>query len=210
MKENLKEPIITSIFPTPVYMTEMDRPFTKQELIFVKEQKKHCDKNAGNIKTKDSYILNRKEFKNIKKFLTKHCKNYLDTVICPKNNIELYITQSWLNYTEADQYHHKHEHPNSVVSGVLYFDSDFENDKILFSKSSSTQIKPIVDNTKFNLWNSETWFFSVKTGQLIMFPSSTIHQVETKKGNNTRISLAFNTFYKGTLGSNTALTELIL
>tara|TARA_Y100001937_G_scaffold32374_1_gene46264 strand:+ start:818 stop:1438 length:621 start_codon:yes stop_codon:yes gene_type:complete len=206
----MKEPLINNIFPTPVYMTEMDRPFTKQELIFVKEQKKHCDKNAGNIKTKDSYILNRKEFKNIKKFLTKHCKNYLDTVICPKNNIELYITQSWLNYTEADQYHHKHEHPNSVVSGVLYFDSDFENDKILFSKSSSTQIKPIVDNTKFNLWNSETWFFSVKTGQLIMFPSSTIHQVETKKGNNTRISLAFNTFYKGTLGSNTALTELIL
>tara|TARA_R100001591_G_scaffold872_1_gene2222 strand:- start:292 stop:912 length:621 start_codon:yes stop_codon:yes gene_type:complete len=206
----MKEPVINNIFPTPVYMTEMDRPFTKQELIFVKEQKKHCDKNAGNIKTKDSYILNRKEFKNIKKFLTKHCKNYLDTVICPKNNIELYITQSWLNYTEADQYHHKHEHPNSVVSGVLYFDSDFENDKILFSKSSSTQIKPIVDNTKFNLWNSETWFFSVKTGQLIMFPSSTIHQVETKKGNNTRISLAFNTFYKGTLGSNTALTELIL
>ena len=206
----MKEPVINNIFPTPVYMTEMDRPFTKQELIFVKEQKKHCDKNAGNIKTKDSYILNRKEFKNIKKFLTKHCKNYLDTVICPKNNIELYITQSWLNYTEADQYHHKHEHPNSVVSGVLYFDSDFENDKILFSKSCSTQIKPTVDNTKFNLWNSETWFFSVKTGQLIMFPSSTIHQVETKKGNNTRISLAFNTFYKGTLGSNTALTELIL
>jgi hypothetical protein len=46
------------------------------------------------------------------------------TIICPKNNIELYITQSWLNYTEENQYHHRHEHPNSVVSGVLYFDSD--------------------------------------------------------------------------------------
>ena len=30
------------------------------------------------------------------------------------------------------------------------------------------------------------------------------------KGNNTRISLAFNTFYKGSVGSNDALTELIL
>jgi hypothetical protein len=28
--------------------------------------------------------------------------------------------------------------------------------------------------------------------------------------NNTRISLAFNTFYKGSVGSNTELTELIL
>ena len=206
----MREPIINHIFPTPVYITEIDRKFTKQELNFVKEQKKHCSKNAGNINTKDNYILNKKEFKNIKKFLNKHCKNYLDTVICPKNNLELYITQSWLNYTEADQYHHKHEHPNSVISGVLYFDSDIKNDKILFSKSTEQQIKPIIDNTKFNLWNSETWFFPVETGRLIMFPSSTIHSVEIKKGKNTRISLAFNTFYKGTIGSSVGLSELIL
>ena len=206
----MKEPIINNIFPIPVYMTEMDRGFTKQELNFVKEQKKHCNKNSGNLYTKDSYILNKKEFKNIKKFLDKHCKNYLDTVICPKENIKLYITQSWLNYTEANQYHHKHEHPNSVISGVLYFDSDIKNDKILFSKSGYQQIKPEIDNTKFNLWNSSTWFFPVKTGKLIMFPSSTTHQVETKQGKNTRISLAFNTFFKGTIGSNIGLTELML
>ena len=40
---------IYNIFPIPVYMTKMDRGFTKQELNFVKEQKKHCSKNAGNI-----------------------------------------------------------------------------------------------------------------------------------------------------------------
>jgi len=206
----MKEPIINNIFPVPVYMTEIGRGFTKQELNFLKEQKKHCNKNTGNIRTKDNYILNKKEFKNIKKFLNKHCENYLKTIIFPKENIELYITQSWLNYTEANQFHHKHAHPNSVVSGVLYFDSDVENDKILFSRNTYQQMKPTIDDTKFNLWNSETWFFSVKTGQLIMFPSSTIHQVETKKGKNTRISLAFNTFYKGTIGSNSDLTELIL
>ena len=207
----MKEPVIHSVFPTPIYTTKMDRGFTKQELQFVKEQKKHCSKNDGNISSNDNYILNRKKFKNIKKFLDKCCKEYLDTVICPKNNIELYITQSWLNYTEADQYHHKHEHPNSVVSGVLYFDSDIEKDKILFSHPISyQQIVPETNKEKFNLWNSRTWFFPVETGNLFMFPSSTTHQVETKQGNNTRISLAFNTFYKGSVGSNTNLTELIL
>ena len=207
----MTKPIINNIFPTPIYTTKMDRGFTKQELNFVKEQKNHCTNNQGNINTKDNYILNRKEFKNIKKFLDKHCKNYLDTVICPKDNIEIYITQSWLNYTESNQYHHKHEHPNSVVSGVLYFDSDIKNDKILFSHSRGyQQIRPTIDKTKFNIWNSETWFFPVETGNLFMFPSSTTHQVETKKGINTRISLAFNTFYKGSIGSDTELTELIL
>ena len=206
----MNNPVTHSIFPTPIYTTKIDRGFTKQELQFVKEQKKHCTNNQGNINTKDNYILNRKQFKNIKKFLDKHCKNFLNTIICPKNNIELYITQSWLNYTETNQYHHKHSHPNSVVSGVFYFDSDIKNDKILFSKDAYQQIRPEIDNTKWNLWNSGTWYFPVQTGDLFLFPSSTTHQVETKKGNNTRISLAFNTFYKGSVGSNFELTELIL
>jgi len=207
----MTKPIINNIFPTPIYTTKIDRGFTKQELQFVNEQKKHCSKNDGNINTKDNYILNRKEFKNVKKFLDKHCKEYLNTVICPKNNLELYITQSWLNYTETNQYHHQHAHPNSVVSGVLYFDSDVKNDKILFSHPIPyQQIVPETDNTKFNLWNSKTWFFPVETGNLFMFPSSTTHQVQTKQGTNTRISLAFNTFYKGSVGSNYELTELIL
>ena len=205
----MKKAIIENLFPTPIYMSNIDRGFTKQELQFVKEQKKHCNKNTGNINTKDNYILNRKEFKNIKKFLDKHCKDYLEKIISPKNNIELYITQSWLNYTEKNQYHHQHSHPNSVVSGVLYFDCDKEKDQIKFTNPVGyQQIKPEVKN--FNIWNSETWWFALETGQLVMFPSSTIHQVDTKKGNNTRVSLAFNTFYKGTIGSNNNLTELIL
>ena len=207
----MHKPLIYSIFPTPIYKTKIDRGFTKQELQFVNEQKKHCSKNKGNINTKDNYILKRKELKNIKKFLDKCCEDYLNRIICTKNNIELYITQSWLNYTETNQYHHQHAHPNSVVSGVLYFDSDIKNDKILFTHPLGyRQIKPETDDTKYNLWNSETWFFPVETGDLFMFPSSTTHQVETKQGNNTRISLAFNTFYKGTVGSNSELTELIL
>ena len=207
----MTSPVIHSLFSIPIYTTKINRGFTKQELQFVNEQKKHCSKNDGNINTKDNYILNRKEFKNVKKFLDKHCKEYLNTVICPKNNLELYITQSWLNYTETNQYHHQHAHPNSVVSGVLYFDSDVKNDKILFTHPMPyQQIAPETDNTKFNLWNSKTWFFPVETGNLFMFPSSTVHQVETKQGTNTRISLAFNTFYKGSVGSDTQLTELIL
>jgi len=207
----MKEPTIQNLFPTPIYMTNMDRPFTKQELKFVEEQKKHCHNNEGNITTNDNYILNRKEFKNIKKFLDAACKDYLERIICPKNNIEFYITQSWLNYTNENQYHHRHEHPNSVVSGVLYFDSDKDKDMIkFFSHVKYRQIKPEIEDDKYNIWNSDSWWFAVETGQLVMFPSSTTHQVDTKKGNNTRVSLAFNTFYKGAVGSNSSLTELIL
>jgi len=201
--------VVHHLFPTPIYSTNINRPFTKEELKFVKNQKKHCNKNHGNITTKDNYILNKKEFSNIKMFLDHCCKDYLERIICPKNNLKLYITQSWLNYTEENQYHHRHVHPNSIISGVFYFDSDKENDKIKFSNPRTyQQIMPEIK--EYNLLNSDTWWLPVSTGQLIMFPSSTRHQVDVKKGNNTRISLAFNTFYKGTIGINNELTELIL
>ena len=155
--------------------------------------------------------MNRPEFKKIKKFIEDCCQDYLEKIICPKNDIKLYVTQSWLNYTEEKQYHHKHEHPNSVVSGVLWLNSDKKNDNIKFFEGKGyKQISPLIDDTKFNIWNSASWWFAVETGQVALFPSSTIHQVETKKGSNTRVSLAFNTFYKGGVGSNKDLTELLL
>ena len=207
----LKEPIINHLFPTPIYMTNIDREFTKKELNFVKDQKNHCTKNEGNINTIDNYILNRPEFKKIKKFIEDCCQDYLEKIICPKNDIKLCLTQSWLNYTEEKQYHHKHEHTNSVVSGVLWLNSDKKNDNIKFFDNKGYQrLSPEIDKTKFNLWNSRSWWFAVETGQVALFPSSTTHQVETKKGSNTRVSLSFNTFYKGSVGSNKALTELIL
>tara|TARA_Y100001938_G_scaffold69213_1_gene96013 strand:+ start:395 stop:688 length:294 start_codon:yes stop_codon:yes gene_type:complete len=96
-----------------------------------------------------------------------------------------------------------------VVSGVLYLDADVENDKIVFSHPIRYQ-QIQVDVDRFNAWNSDSWYVPVKTGELFMFPSSLSHQVIFKKGDNTRISLAFNTFYKGTIGSKDRLFELTI
>ena len=111
----MKKPIINNLFPIPLYSTDINRNFTKKEINFVKDQKNYCNNNEGNIHTTDNYILNRPELKKIKNFLDECCKDYLKTIICPQNNIKIYITQSWLNYTEENQYHHTHDHPNSVV-----------------------------------------------------------------------------------------------
>tara|TARA_R100001463_G_scaffold42_1_gene210 strand:+ start:4501 stop:5106 length:606 start_codon:yes stop_codon:yes gene_type:complete len=195
------------LFPTPVYINNIDRNFTEQELQFVNDQQNNCIKNEGNIHTEDSNVLDRKQLKNIKIFLENCCKDYLEKIICPENNIELYITQSWLNYTKENQYHHKHLHSNSIISGVLYFNCNKDSIKFYNSNINHT-IKPLIK--KYNFWNSETLTFPAKTGELFMFPSSLNHGVDVKKGDNIRISLSFNTFYRGVLGSDTALTKLIL
>jgi uncharacterized protein (TIGR02466 family) len=202
------EAIINGIFPTPIYISKLDKKLTPLELKFVDKNKKDFYKNVGNITSNNNYILNEKPFINIKKELDLIIQDYFDKVISPANNITPYITQSWLNYTETNQYHHKHTHPNSLVSGVFYINCHEEHDKIKFFNDTYKTIKLEVKD--WNLWNSETWWFSVKTGDVILFPSSLTHMVETKEGDNTRISLAFNVFIKGTVGNNKNLTELVL
>ena len=199
---------INGIFPTPIYISKLDRELTPLELKFVDKNKKDHYKNDGNITSNNNYILNEKPFANIKKELDLKVQDYFDKVISPANNITPYITQSWLNYTETNQYHHKHAHPNSLVSGVFYINCHEEHDKIKFFNDNYKTIKLEVKD--WNIWNSESWWFNVKTGDVILFPSSLTHMVETKQGDNTRISLAFNVFIKGTFGNNKNLTELHL
>jgi len=199
---------IHGIFPTPIYISKINRNITKSELSFIDKKKSDIYKNLGNTTSTDNYILNNKTFKNLKEELHLIVKDYFNKVISPTNNIEPYITQSWLNYTETNQYHHKHAHPNSLVSGVFYINCHEEHDKIKFFNDKYSTIKPEVKD--WNTWNSETWWFPVKTGDIILFPSSLQHMVETKQGDNTRISLAFNVFIKGTFGNNKSLTELVL
>jgi uncharacterized protein (TIGR02466 family) len=194
----MKEAVINGIFPTPIYMSKLNRELTPLELKFVEKNKKTFTKNEGNITSSNNYILNEKPFANIKKELDLRVKDYFEKVISSTDEVAPYITQSWLNYTETNQFHHKHAHSNSLVSGVFYINC---HDKY---KTIKLEIKD------WNLYNSESWWFSVKTGDIIMFPSSLSHMVENKEGTNTRISLAFNVFIKGTIGNNKNLTELIL
>jgi uncharacterized protein (TIGR02466 family) len=196
------------MFPTPVYISKLNRKLTSLELKFVEKNKKFYIKNTGNIHSNNTYILNERPFSNIKKELELRVKDYFEKVISPTDAITPYITQSWLNYTETNQFHHKHAHPNSLVSGVFYINCHEELDRIKFFNDSYKNIKPQIKN--WNLWNSESWWFPVKTGDIIMFPSSLPHAVENKEGANTRISLAFNVFIKGKIGINKELTELIL
>jgi uncharacterized protein (TIGR02466 family) len=199
---------INGIFPTPIYISKLNRELTNKELLFIDKTKLDVYKNEGNTTSNNNYILNEKTFANIKKELDLRVQDYFDKVISPSNNITPYITQSWLNYTETNQYHHKHAHPNSLVSGVFYINCHEEHDKIKFFNDNYKTIKLEVKD--WNIWNSESWWFPVKTGDIILFPSSLTHMVETKQGTNTRISLAFNVFIKGTVGNNKNLTELIL
>lgn len=199
---------LNAIFPTPVQQGNIGRNFTQEELDYVNYWGKdgNWHNNMGNITSNNRYVLDDPKMKDVRDFAQRAIDNFLNVVIIPKTSVKLAITQSWFNYTEEGQYHHTHEHPNSYLSGVIYFDADHDKDKIIFHKKGYQQIK--LPTEKFEWYNSDSWFFQVKTGDIVVFPSSLTHNVETKQGTNRRVSLAFNTFPVGLIGEEESLTAL--
>ncbi len=203
-----KSAYIHAIFPTPVYQTYLDRPITQAEINYMNKVSKLLQKNTGNTVSTSKSVLKGKPLKNLEKFFMEHIGNYFDEVINTTDKVKPYITMSWLNYAREDEYHHVHEHENSMVSGVFYVSADEKYDSIRLYKTGYQQIKPSVKD--YNLWNSTSWYVPVSTGKLGLFPSWLSHSVDRKKGKNIRISLAFNVFFKGTIGSEFNITKLEL
>ena len=203
---------IFGLFPTPVYSTERDSNLTPKEEEGVRKIIDEPERtiSSGNTSSLNKNILNMSELKTIKQFCEEHIKIYVKEVIKPKDEIDCYITQSWLSITKPGEYHHTHCHPNSIVSGVFYI-ATIEEDSITFYNPNVFTYGIRIYPREYTEWNSHSWFIPVNNNKLILFPSWLEHQVEVnEKATTDRISLSFNTFVRGTLGDHEEATELIL
>jgi uncharacterized protein (TIGR02466 family) len=186
----------------------MDRQFTEDELDFANFNKTSTYQNSGNVTSSEKYILNHPRMVEIKMFIDNAVQLYVDEVIKPKNEVQFYVTQSWFNYTTPFGHHHAHNHGNSIISGVLYFNADKNFDNITFFNPRKERI--VFAHKEFTQYNSNSWMMPANTGTLYLFPSDLFHEVSLKMGENERISLAFNVFAKGYLGEEDQLTALHL
>lgn len=192
---------IYNLFPIAIGKFELDRELTDQESNFMRNQE--MKQNSGNESSSNNYLLQSLELKNLNSFLEKKVDEYFQEIYAPKHEVFLRITQSWLNRTSPGKYHHKHAHPNSFISGVFYVKASKSKDKIYFYRELYEQL--MVATKSFNVYNSESWWIEVGSGELILFPSRLAHMVQTVQDED-RISLAFNTFPVGYLGDEDQLT----
>ena len=199
---------INALFATPIYLSKIERDFSLEELECIKDNKKIYNVNIGNNKTsKNNFILKQNKMKNLHEDLIVKINDYFKSVEDSNDKVELYITQSWLNYNEANTYHHEHWHTNSYISGVLYIKADENLDFIRFLNPRYSSFE-FSNKNNFNVFNSGIWDFPVKSGSIIIFPSYLRHSVTNNTSNNERISLAFNVFLKGVIGNEDELTQL--
>lgn len=199
---------LQSLFPTPVLSNKFASSFVKKEKDFIQSHAGKTILDGTHKVSKDTYILKHPEMSRIKKFIEENVSYYLKNVVCASDKVSLRITQSWLNYTNTGENHHRHCHPNSYISGVFYINADPELDKIYFLNDLYRQI--LINPETFNHWNSTSWWLPVATGDLLLFPSSLMHMVYNTVNEDTRISLAFNTFPVGMIGNEEEADALFL
>jgi len=202
--------MIQNIFPTPIGTYELDRNLSKTELSFLKGDESEYRTNKGNLSSVASDVLHNENMAEFTKFIGNSIEHYCkETYAWDANKVQLYVTQSWTNLTKPGEYHHRHSHLNSIISGVFYFQSD-ANDKILFYREKSASDIWNFNMMNSNDYNTDTWWMPATTGTLYLFPSKLEHSVPKVEGTQNRYSLSFNTFIRGEIGDVAQLSQVFL
>jgi len=139
--------------------------------------------------------------------IDEYCKQTYDF---DTDKVQLYITQSWTNLTKKGEFHHMHNHQNSIISGVFYFEGNKDDVIEFYNPNPWLGDRWAVDAKANNDFNSQTWWWPADIGTLILFPSQLEHAVPEVEGDRDRYSMSFNTFFRGQIGGSHERTELIL
>tara|TARA_B100000519_G_scaffold156979_1_gene138435 strand:- start:1693 stop:2313 length:621 start_codon:yes stop_codon:yes gene_type:complete len=186
------------LFATPVFVTKQpDAEWHNKEWLD-KALSLQYRKNKGNWASVETNVLDLPDWKLLKDVVQTELDLILkDFYKLDLSNIKLVVTQSWLNVNNDSEYHPMHTHTNSMLSGIIYLNTS-EEDAIRFTDNKF--------NTRMSFVSIPNMVLPVKKGDIILFDSQLPHSVDAVKRKEKRVSLAFNTFVVGELGSEDGLS----
>lgn len=198
------------IFPIPIFeaICNLDlKAIIKQlENEKIYEVKNGNDfKNQYGIRSEDTYLLEKASYMSLKGWIEIQLKKYaIESLGYNIENIK--ITQSWISIKHPGQGHQVHNHPNSFISGVFYWQENIES--MYFKRPNDYSLFQVdrIENLNFNEYEE----FKPSKLSLVLFPSYLEHFVGVNHSNSSRYCLPFNTMVTGKVGNNNLLNELVL
>jgi uncharacterized protein (TIGR02466 family) len=200
---------IYPLFPYPLVVCGDKHEFSSAESDYISGLK--MIDNIGNSMSKNDKILEDNELSKLKIFIDEQILNYKMNLLQVKDENEIYITQSWLNNSNTSQFHPRHKHPNSVISGVLFLDQNNDGHLPPIRFHRTLQMYPVdFSFTELNEFNASSREFDTEQGMLMLFPSLLEHDVDKNTSDRMRSSISFNTYVRGTIGGREQLTEVTI
>ncbi len=192
------ESALMNLFATPLYRSRLERGFTESELQHIQNELREPVRAVSNFSSKNKNVLAASALSDIRAVLQACLDDYFVKVFNSSNEASLQITQSWLTLSKRGESHHRHVHPNSVVSGVLYINLA-EKDGIDFYRNEDMIWYELLRKAD-TYYNAYKYSINTAVGDILLFPSNLHHGVRQVEGDVERVSLSFNTFFSGELG----------
>lgn len=181
------------LFPSLVYVKSLTT-----ELVSI-DRFEFCANHINEIGTRFD-LLEQPEFANLKAEVMDCLNEYFYNLMRVDTQTEIYITESWLNKTDPGDYHHRHRHSNSVLSGTIYLTEDAGCGNTIFQNIEYQQL--LVDVTAPTQWNAQDFSVIPKVGRIVIFPSKLQHETGINNSDKPRYSIAFNTFVRGIISNS--------
>ena len=195
---------LISLFPIPLLVCAYQWDYS-EELKWIRSVESWREnEDSYNRQSTDTFILDHPELKKIRTFIETKLNTFVSQTLGSEDRLA--ITQSWLNKNEKGESHHEHVHPNSMISGVWYPVIHDKLPPIQFRNRAQRDVE--LSTERYNTFNSATFMLPLNPGELILFPSNLTHSVQPNLGDEERMSLSFNTWVKGNMGTIAALTYL--
>ena len=140
----------------------------------------HMDCNGYSMETTGDVDLHHDPILNpIFEFAVDCAKQYLQTLKLDTSVFDLNLVKTWLNIIR--EFHTpSHNHADAHLSFVYYLQIPENLKKPIFFNPATkpNELFHGMNNaniTEWNIWNSGSWYFEPKEGQLFMFPGSLYH-----------------------------------
>ena len=136
-------------------------------------------------------------FKTFSTLVKDSFNNYATNVLRIKDDVTLNLTQSWANFTQKGEFHHKHNHSNSFLSGVFYPGENYPDGcgDLSFKNPGHMVMNYDWDEKqkKFNQYNSLAMNIQPQPGMCLLFPSYVSHYVHVNRNKDIdRLAISFN------------------
>lgn len=189
---------IVPLFSVPIlYRYETGRVLSNNEKQIIDSLEVDTSKNKLSV---DRYVLNLPGLEDLKFFCQDTIDYYAKEIVQVSD--KFLITNSWTTNNDRGVSHNIHSHPNSIISGIFYFEADEDASQFIVANES-----PIFKEfafeyhyTGYSHYNSKSWGFPVKTGTLVVFPSWLKHGSMENTSSSPRRLLGFNSFVRGKFG----------
>jgi uncharacterized protein (TIGR02466 family) len=190
-------------FPTSIWYFEVDdHERLNAEMLSVIATER--DRDAQGVTDRSSVLgwhsatnfHQREEFKEIIDHVLRNAREVAEFGRWDFRRGDLAILNCWAIVNGKFASNAYHNHPNSLLSGAYYLQTNKESGAIVFRdpREGALMLPPPI--TEFTPWTFQTIRYQPSPGRMLIFPSWLYHTVEPNLSDQERVSLSFNIGYR--------------